>query len=76
MKCIRMSFAHFSLFSAAVILYSRKIQQGIKFGGLVVMVETAKLKFANTILHAVHNDVMHAVALLALSGTPVRELYM
>ena len=49
------------LFSAAVIPYSRKIQQGIKFGGLAVRVETPKLKFANTILHVMHNDVMHAI---------------
>ena len=38
---------------------------GIKFGGLVVGVETAKLKSANIISHATHNDVMDAVALLA-----------
>ena len=56
--------------------YSWKIWWGIKFGSLGVRVETAKLKPANIILDATHNDVMHAVALLALSGAPLRKLYM
>ena len=49
-----------------------------KFGGelnlvvLVVGVETAKLKSANIISYVTHNDVMHAVVLLVLSGAPLR----
>ena len=42
-----------------------KFNGGIKLGSLVVGVETAKLKSTNSILYTMHNDVMHAVALLA-----------
>ena len=42
----------------------------------MVGVETVKLKSANNILHTTRNDIMHAVALLAPSGAPLRELYM
>ena len=65
-----------------VLLYSRKIWQGIKFssfikfGGLAVRIETAKFNSATIVLHTVRNDVMHAVALLALSDAPLRKLYM
>ena len=45
----------------------------IKFGGLAVGVETAKLKSANITLYATHND---TVVLMAPSGAPLRELYM
>ena len=47
--------------------------ENIKFGGLSVQVETAKLKSANIILPMTHNDTMHVVA---LPGIPLRELYM
>lgn len=43
-----------------------------KFGGLAVSVETAKFKSTNIIF--THN-VIHALALLALPSTPLRELY-
>ena len=55
------------------ILYSRKIRQGIKIGSLAVRVETAKLKSANAVLR---NDIVHAVALLTLPGTPLSKLYI
>ena len=42
-----------------------------KFGSLAVRVETAKLKSANVILYATCNDVLHAVALLAPSSSPL-----
>ena len=54
------------------LLYSWKVWWGIKFGGLVIGVETAKLKSANIISYVTHNDVMHAVVLLVLSGAPLR----
>ena len=38
-----------------------------KFGGLVVGVQTTKLKSAKFVSYAMHNGVMHAVALLAPS---------
>ena len=41
----------------------------------MVRVETTKLKSANIILPTKHNDLLHAVALLALSGAPLRKLY-
>ena len=44
--------------------YSWKIWWGIKFGGLVVRVETAKLKSTNIILSRMCNDVMDEVVLL------------
>ena len=43
----------------------------IKFGGLVVWVDTAKLK---SLLPATRNDVMHAVVLLDPPGTSLCEL--
>ena len=43
----------------------------------MVGVETAKLKSVNIIFARMHNyDAMHAVALLALPGTPLRDLYI
>ena len=53
------------------LLYSRKIWRGIKFGGLAVGVETAKLKSTNIISYTTRNDVLYAVALLAPSGAPL-----
>lgn len=52
-------------------LYNRKILQGIKFGCLAVRAKSAKLKFANIILHETRNDL---VALLAPSSAPLHEL--
>ena len=40
---------------------------------LAVGVETAKLKSANIISCTTHNDVLHAVALLAPTGTPLHK---
>ena len=57
--------------------YSQKIWQGVKFGGLAVRVETAKLKSANIIFACnTCNDVMHAVALLAPLSALLCELYI
>ena len=56
--------------------YNRKIWRGIKFDGLAVWVETAKLK--STIIFACNtrNDIMHAVAFLAPLSTLLHELYI
>ena len=56
--------------------YSRKIWRGIKFGGLAVGVETAKLKSTNIISYVTCNDVIHTVVLLAPSSAPLGELYL
>ena len=48
----------------------------IKFDGkltLAVRVETAKLKSDNISFLTTHDDVMHVVALLGLSGTPLTQ---
>ena len=42
----------------------------------MVGVETAKLKSANIISYTTRHNVVHAVALLAPSNAPLRELYM
>ena len=49
-------------FSVQLLPYSRKILRGIILGGLAVGVETTKLKPANIISYATHNNiVLHAV---------------
>ena len=56
--------------------YNQKFDGESKFDSLAVGVETIKLKSTNIISHATCNDAMHAVALLAPSGTPLRELFL
>ena len=51
---------------------ARKVDGELKVGGLVVWVETTKLKSANISLYAARNDAMHAVALLAQSSLPLQ----
>ena len=71
-KCLHCQFE-------SSIPYSQKIWQGLKFGSLVVGVETTKLKSANIILAAPATRktyVIHAVALLAPPGTPFHKLYI
>ena len=48
----------------------------MEFGSLVVKAETAKIKSANIIIISspTHNDIMHAVTLLAPAGAPIRKL--
>ena len=57
-----------------IIAYSCKIWRGVKFGGLVARIETAKLKSANTIPPGKRNDMMHVVTLLAQSNAPPHKL--